>query len=304
MVLVIVASAMLVRDGIDGTRSWPWSSRSVGPPADPSRWTRIYTEDFRSTVRLGGFTNDPSGTWNLAPSNPYSSSLVSYPDGWGTTEDRSVNMASRTTDVVPTLLGAKGVLRLQAGGGDVAGRRQGMAASFFSIVHPDASSESERLGQVYGRYSVRFRTQGGYPPTAEGGYPRGTTVPRYGTAFLLWPVDDDRSKGEIDYPEMPWGDTIHGFVHEMSDTPDVNSAQFERPETTADGWHVATTNWSPGLLQFYLDGDLVSTVSTDVPNTPMRWGFQSGGMYGPVSPELTGTLLVDWVTIDAWNPTP
>lgn len=50
---------------------------------------------------------------------------------------------------------------------------------------------------------------------------------------------------------------------------------------------------------FSLNGAEVRRVTTDVPHTPMRWGFQSGGTYGRPAPDLSGYLYVDSIAIDA-----
>lgn len=302
-VLVALGGVVILREvaGTD-TGPCPAPAPSAAPSDSPLGWQRLYNEDFCTAAPVGSFRSEPSGDWRLEAGNPYAASLRSYPDGWGTTNDYSVNYASRTVDVVPTLLDARGVFRLSAQGGEVSGRRQGMAGSFFPVIHPEAADDRAQTSQVYGRYSVRFRTQGGYRRSVTDGLPRDLEEPRYGTAFLLWPSNDQWPEGEVNFPESDWGDHIRGYVHTIGD-PEVNAEEFALPETTDDGWHTATIEWIPGRLDFYLDGRRVRQVTHNVPTTPMRWGFQSGGSKGVVSPDLRGTLLVDWVTIDAWSGT-
>ncbi len=91
---------------------------AAGAPG--GRWCRIYQQDFAAPAALGSFANDPAGDWFLRSDHPYAGSLRSYPDGWGTTKDWSLNYASRTTDVVPEAEGARGVLRVHGHSAEVA----------------------------------------------------------------------------------------------------------------------------------------------------------------------------------------
>lgn len=273
---------------------------SATPDGAPRGWDRLYTENFDSPVPLGGFTHQDGADWYLEEDNPYASTLRSYPDGWGTTKNRSLNYASKTTDVVEEELGATGVFRLHGYTPTTGEVKRPLGGSFFPVLHPEVDTKEEQIGQTYGRYSVRFRTTGGYRPDETGGYPEGSKTGRFGTAFLLWPVSDNWAEGEIDYPEMPWGAKIAGYVHEIGD-PANNSDQFTSHMSTEVGWRTATVEWYPGVLAFYLDGILISKVTENVPDTAFRWGFQSGGTMGVPAADIEGYLLIDWVTIDAYR---
>ncbi|MCW2812478.1 MAG: glycoside hydrolase [Friedmanniella sp.] len=274
----------------------PWPM----PEQPPSGWTRLYGEDFSTSVPLGGFTNASNTDWYLADSNPYARTLRSYPDGWGTTHNRSLNFASKTADVVRDEFGARGVFRLHGYTPTTAGTDSALGGSFFPVLHPGAKTNAEQMGQTYGRYTVRFRTIGGYRPDVNGAYPSDSKLGRFGTAFLLWPVNDQWAEGEVDYPEMPWGAKIAGYVHQIGN-PRVNGDSFKAPVTTDRGWQTATIEWYPGVLAFYLDGQLIRRVTENVPDTAMRWGFQSGGAVAVPPPDAEGYLLVDWITVDAYD---
>lgn len=272
--------------------------RSAAPGGS---WCSIYRQDFDDAVPLGGFVNATPDDWYLHPDNPYAKTLRSYPDSWATTDKLSQNQASRTTEVVSSAEGASGVLRLHGHSEQVDGKVQALGGSFYPVIRPLEVTNHGQVSQTYGRYSVRFRATGGYVPTASGGFPSDdTTTGRYGTAFLLWPVDDNWSDGEIDYPEMAWSDHVSGYVHTIG-RPQVNSSEFELPQTTTS-WNTATIEWSPDLLVFSLNDVEVYRTTRDVPSTPMRWGFQSGGTLGVPPAQASGELLVDWVRIDAYDP--
>jgi len=270
----------------------------LGPshPAPGGSWWPIYREDFDAQVAEGGFVNHSTDDWELADGVPYSRSLRSYPDGWATTHDLSVNFASRTASVVSEAMGAHGVFQLRAHSAEIDGRTRALGGSFTPVIRPDASTGQLQVAQTYGRYTVRFRTVGGYrsgsDPAAGAGY---------GTAFLLWPASDRWAEGEIDFPEMAWGGRIAGFVHTIG-KPSVTSTEFRAETTTEEGWNVATIEWTPGLLRFFLNGDEIARTTSDVPSTPFRWGFQSGGMLSTPPADVTGYLYVDSILIEAYRP--
>ena len=304
VVALIAVVIGVVRDGRSGDRAETYAScaRAGSPAAPGGIWCPTYSEDFDTPVAVGAFTNTSPDDWYVTPANPYSSALRSYPDGWPTTGDLSLNFASRTAEGRRAADGASGGVRLWARTELVDGRAQALGGSFFPVIRPGAEPVRAQTSQTYGRYSVRFKTVGGYAPTARGEYPTSPTEGRYGTAFLLWPADDHWPDGEVDFPEMGWGDRVQGHVHTIGQ-PEVNSADIVTAASSAD-WNTATIDWSPGLLVLSLNGVEVFRTSADVPSVPMRWGFQSGGTLATPAPGITGELLVDWVRIDAYVPDP
>lgn len=306
---VIIAVAVLALVAVVAVVGVPASLRTSGSgsceaadAAPGGRWCRVYQEDFTTPASLGSFTNKPATDWHLTPDHPYARSLRSYPDGWGTTSDWSLNYASRTTDVVPRAKGAGGVLRVHGHTEEVNGRPQALAGSFYPVINPMAKDGRQQVAQTYGRYTVRFTTSGGYRPTSTGRYPDSTEEPRYGTAFLLWPANDRWADGEVDYPEMAWGAPVAGYVHTIG-RPEVNSDDVVTSTSTEGRWNTAVVEWTPGLLVFSLNGVEIRRVTTNVPSTPFRWGFQSGGTFGTPAADLSGYLYVDAISIDAYAPT-
>ncbi|MCW2810110.1 MAG: hypothetical protein JWP61_568 [Friedmanniella sp.] len=261
-------------------------------PASAAGWKRLYSEDFLTPADRGSFVNSNPNDWYLQSSHPYSRSLRSYPDGWGTTGNVSYNWASRTANVSSTASNAPGVFRVWGHTESIGGTNKSLAGAFFPVIRPDAATNQAQTAQTFGRYSVRFRTYGGYPSSGSGA--------RYGSAFLLWPANDNWAEGEVDFPEMAWGGKINGYVHQMGQP--WNNAHVISTQTPTDNtWHTATIEWYPTALAFYLDGVRVSKVTTNVPQTPFRWGFQSGGHDGTPASTVTGSLQIDWITIDAYD---
>jgi len=152
-------------------------------------------------------------------------------------------------------------------------------------------------GQRYGRYSIRFRAD---------------TMPGYKIAFLLWPTSDNWLDGEIDWPEGELNGQFYG-VSAIKDSPLKGPDRFDpttrnTSATDGTGWHVATTEWTPGKVKWFWDGELVgeTTMPDGVPNTGMRWTLQAetkdGADAGTPAPSVSGHIEVDWVVQYAYAP--
>jgi hypothetical protein len=134
-------------------------------------------------------------------------------------------------------------------------------------------------GQVYGRYSVTFRAD---------------SMQDYGAAFLLWPDSEEWNDGEIDFPEAPFTGTMsihdHCIGHAQDSCYDVD---------TGVSWtntHTAVTEWTPGLVRFFIDGNLVG--QSDVsPTAKMHMVIQTGtnGTRPPAS--VAGHVQIDAISI-------
>ncbi|UVJ39573.1 glycoside hydrolase family 16 protein [Arthrobacter sp. CJ23] len=152
-------------------------------------------------------------------------------------------------------------------------------------------------GQKYGRYSIRFR----YDP-----------MPGYKIAFLLWPASDNWNEGEIDWPEGSLDGPLYG-ASAIKGSFANGAMEFDPPRRTfAPGgpgdWHVATTEWTPGNVSWFMDGALIdqTTVPSGVPDTPMRWTLQAetSDRASRDFPEaaVSGHLQIDWVVQYAYAP--
>lgn len=152
-------------------------------------------------------------------------------------------------------------------------------------------------GQTYGRYSVKFRYD---------------SMPGYKIAFLLWPVSDDWNEGEIDWPEGGLDGALYAGSA-IKGSRATGPMKFDPPNRVyspdgPDGWHVATTEWTPGNVKWFWDGQLISqtTDPAGVPDTPMRWTLQvetsdrASASYP--SAETSGYLQIDWAVQYAYTP--
>ncbi|WP_106209811.1 glycoside hydrolase family 16 protein [Glaciihabitans tibetensis] len=150
-------------------------------------------------------------------------------------------------------------------------------------------------GQTYGRFSLRFKAD---------------NIPGYKIAFMQWPESDSWNDGEIDWPEgelagpMSPASAQVGTLRngEMS----FDTAHRVYSPTDATEWHVATTEWTPGSVKWFWDGELVgeTAVAALVPTLPMRWTLQAETNLEEqlISDDTAGHILIDWVR--AWTYTP
>ena len=133
-------------------------------------------------------------------------------------------------------------------------------------------------GQLYGRYSIRFRAD---------------SLPNYKVAWLLWPDSNNWSQGEIDFPEGDLDGTIQAFDHKIGN-PSQNALAVNTG-VAFTSWHTATTEWTPAGVKFYLDGNLVGS-SPVSPAVPMHLVLQTETSGQPSASE-TGHVQIDSVQI-------
>ena len=143
-----------------------------------------------------------------------------------------------------------------------------------------------RTDQLYGRYSVRFKAD---------------PVAGYKTAWLLWPQSNNWRDGEIDFPEGNLTSSIAAFSH-YTGTPTSQTA-FSTGMNFSQ-WHVATTEWRPGRVSFYMDDKLIGTATKNIPSKPMHWVLQTETQLsgGAPSSRASGHVYVDWVAAWAYAP--
>jgi hypothetical protein len=226
-------------------------SGEAAPRGDLPGWKQTYVEDFTTDVPTGSFPGAYTDHW------------YAYSDGIKDTSKNGTYMPSKVLSV------HDGVL-------DYAVRTEGGKHLVSAPVVKDT------YGQVYGRYSVRFRSD---------------SLPGYKNAWLLWP-DSDRwpADGEIDFPEGDLNGTINGFSHYAS----AGGGQdvFESGASFS-AWHTATIEWLPGKVTFALDGKTLGSSTQNVPTTAMHWVLQTETALSGSAPAagVAGHVLVDWVAL-------
>lgn len=147
--------------------------------------------------------------------------------------------------------------------------------------------------QTYGRYEVRFKTTT-------------TNMPEYYTAWLLWPQDESNwDCAESDYPEGRLNKTsTSAFAHYCRDDGSATQNAYSAPVDFTQ-WHTYTQEWMPGKRNYYLDGKLIGSSTTNVWSGPQRWQLQTEtnstcDTTTPITCSAGGNLLLDWAVVWAY----
>ncbi|MDP4014871.1 MAG: glycoside hydrolase family 16 protein [Candidatus Nanopelagicales bacterium] len=141
---------------------------------------------------------------------------------------------------------------------------------------------------TYGRFSMRLRAE---------------KIPGYKIAPLLWPDSESwPDDGEIDFPEGDLtGDPLKAFHHyaRAAGGQDQFSAGVK-----PGAWHVYETLWSPGKVEFLVDGKSIGSSTKYVPSKPMHWVLQMETQIESTAPSKSaeGHVQVDWVKAYTYSP--
>jgi hypothetical protein len=154
-----------------------------------------------------------------------------------------------------------------------------------------AAVESPKLpSQTYGRYTVRYR------------YAPGSNIAGFKSVWMLWPDSNQWGDGEVDFHELGneanrrsgWAAMLQACGYNTGCPQQVQNFPIDVTK-----WHTATVMWTPGRIRVWLDGHLMATSTTRVPNKPMHLLLQTEASdYGPVAkPNAVMNIDVDWVTV-------
>jgi beta-glucanase (GH16 family) len=190
-----------------------------------------------------------------------------YPNGWKDTSGNGTYNCSKVCSVHDGILD----LWLRTEGG----------VHYAAVPYPQIPGGNDFR---YGRYVVRFRSD---------------PVPGYKVAWLLWPESNVWPRdGEIDFPEGNLTDQICAFIHRQGATRTSDQHEFCSGGRFS-AWHTAVTEWRPGRADFILDGQVVGSATTRIPNTPMHWVLQTETQLDEThpSPSATGHVQIDWVAV-------
>jgi hypothetical protein len=236
------------------------------PITSPAGWNLIFSDDFNTNTASGTFPgpNYSNGVWT---GGPYSATWTSYEPGWTDTSGAGTYETSNISVSNSCL-----ILHLSTVGNTV------QVAAPLPIL-PGGTPGS---GQTYGMYSVCFRADPG--------------LNGFKTAWLLWPVSNVASQGEIDFPEGDLAGTIGAYDHTVGDQP-LNAFAADTGATYTS-WHVATIEWTAAGVTFILDGKVVGT-STMSPSVPMHWVLQTETDGGSPAASVAGDVNIDWVAVYA-----
>lgn len=229
-----------------------------------TQWKQIVAEDFKTPVALGSWPG------------PYAPRWFTYPVGWHDTSGRghyNPGVISVHDSCVDYFLHV-----------DSAGVPQ------VACISPILPGLAVQKGLLYQRWACRFKID----PT-----------PGFKAAWLFWPDSETWPRdGEIDFPEADLDKPIHGYVHLQNGTSGSDQAAYASTVLLGSGWHIAETIWSPGGVEFKLDGGVVGNYTgTRIPNTPMHIDLQCETSLDGEMPAAGASahVLIDWCVVYAWE---
>lgn len=265
-----------VAPSVEEPSSEPVSGTAPSPNAMPTAsnkagWKYSYGQDFTTAAPLGQF------------SKVYGSKWAGYT---GIRNDTSRNGSYQPDKVLSV---ANGKLDMTLGY-DAATGLNNVATPFPQPPAGVNGGSAEYLGM---RTSIRFRSS--------------NRMPGYKVAWMMWPASWNWDDGEIDFPEATLDeDNLWGFSHEAgTGHPEINALWAKAPASFHEGWHVATTEWKPGVsVEFFLDGVSIGKTTQHVPTKPMHWLLQTETGLSKTPPPQTsrGTISIDWLTVESYQP--
>jgi Glycosyl hydrolases family 16 len=244
------------------------------PTGNIPGWNQVFSDDFTTNVPLGSFSGCTDGA-TIATSNcsglPTSvrSQLWAYPDGWSDTSGNGTYMPSQVLSVHDSELD----YNMHTTNG----------VHMVSAVVPKIPGGADSYGGLqYGAYVVRFKAD---------------VNPGYKTAFLLWPDSNVWPlDGEIDFPEGNLDGTMNAYMHQQGASSGSQQNAYSSTATYSS-WHTLVTEWTAHSCQFILDGKVVGSSTSLIPNTPMHWVLQAETELDGIVPSnsVTDHLYIDWI---------
>lgn len=239
------------------------STSTSMPTGDLPGWKQVFAEDFTTAV--------PLGSWN---SSSYAKKWFGY-SGYADTSGRGWYDPNK-------------VISVQNGAMDWYVRTEGGQRLVAAMVPRIPASN---WGQTYGRYSFRFKAD---------------TIPGYKMVGILWPDSDNWGEGEIDFPEvnnLVSTEGMYANMYRRGNTTTKTPGAASRFQTTVaangTGWHIATIEWAPNSLTYYLDGTKLGTFTDGVPSTSFHLVFQVETKQYNEAPaaDVAGHVQIDWLTM-------
>ena len=236
------------------------------PIGDISRviWRQVVKEDFITPIALGNWPGQYAAKW------------FTYPLGWKDTSKRGaynpgiISVHDSCLDYWLHTDAATGIPQV-------------------ACISPILPGGAPQRGQLYQRWACRFKID----PT-----------PGFKAAWLFWPDSENQPQdGEIDFPEADFDRPIHGYVHHTNAVNTGDQNAYPTSVALGSGWHEAETIWSPGGVEFKLNGVVVGNCTTRIPNTPMHICLQCEvSLDGETpAPGVSAHALIDWICAYSWE---
>jgi hypothetical protein len=251
------------------TRACP--SGECLPIGDLPGWRQIFTDDFAEPVAPGEWSDcsmDPMICRGLPEA--YRDRWWAFLEGW-TDQANGLYSPARSLSI------ADGIMDVYVH--SVGGVH--LAAAPVPLIH----GRNGALGQLYGRYAVRFKSD---------------SLHGYKVAWLLWPDSETWPRdGEIDFPEGNLDGIIEAYLHRRGATAGNDAAGFSSGVSLSGAWHTAVIEWKKDSAVFILDGRVIGATMERIPDTPMHWVLEvTTALDGTVPSDGTeGHVQIDWVAV-------
>lgn len=273
------------------------------------KWQQIFTDDFKTypDLPVGSFDSDANGFLkSTCAAYPYlGSKWTFYPDGGNTTH------GGKVYDVLPTEPGyiqpgqpgyparwppvnskyypSKTLAIVSLGDGnkamEVNYHTENVAGTDYAM---GANMKPINIGGTY-KFDAYFRTQfwmratevivDGVDRAAEGNFTTGTdnrfhwvplgidSTPST-TPGIGWP-----GNGELDWPEGSLNRKVRGNYHPAASSNETWPQEPNVPLSPYQ-WNLFTMEWTPGLMKWWVNTELVLNTTDRVPTGPMAFQFQ------------------------------
>jgi hypothetical protein len=242
------------------------------PLGDLPGWQQVFVEDFATAAPVGSFS-DCTTTTHTCSGLPAGvrERWFAYPDGW-TDRKTGTYSPSRVISIQNGLMN----MYLHSEAGD----------HLISAPVPKIPGASALLGMRYGRYAARLRAD---------------PLHGYETAWLLWPDTEAWPRdGEINMPEGHLDGHMCMFLHHQNAT-EAGDQEGTCSTVTYTSWHTVVLEWLPTVANFYIDGELIMSSTSRIPDTSMHWVLQTDtAPCCEPSDTTAGNVRVDWVAV--WKP--
>jgi hypothetical protein len=244
------------------------------PTGNLPGWNQVFSDDFTTSVPVGGFSGCTDQSTLMASTctglpASVSSQLWAYPDGWSDTSGNGQYTPSQVLSIHDNMLD----YNLHTSNG----------IHMVAAVVPKIPGGVNGSGLQYGAYAIRFKAD---------------TISSYKTAFLLWPDSNTwPADGEIDFPEGDLNSTINAYMHQQGASSGSQQDAYNTNTSYSD-WHTAVIEWTPNLCRFILDGQIIGTSYSLIPNTPMHWVLQAETALtgGAPADNISGHIYIAWIT--------
>jgi hypothetical protein len=253
-------------------------TNTSAPKGDCGPFRQVFRDTFPTTVPLGKFKDcEGEGSFRCAGLAAYptvQANWGAYPNGWADTATSGADgNGGRTFGGYYRPQSTISVYKASNGDGQMRVKmyRPAVGGSIRSAAVVPRKCMNLRYGKFTERFVVRTATNG------------------YKMAHLHYTPD------EIDYPEAggnfksdPVSWFTHGFTEDGNDVA-ANSAWTK--------WHTYSTEITPGLVRFYLDGKLVGTAYGDNPRAG-DWILQNEAALAGGYAAKGSSVVIDttWVT--------